>query len=308
MNVASEDRNLVAQHDDFDSQVRISATDEADQLKYAAVRPVEEREGHRSMLAAPCTSRQSCSSQPADDVLGTQKVLRERVGTGATVLLTTQYMEEAEQLADRIVVIDKGTVIADGTADQLKARTGGATLEARVTRGSRQPWTALLPASWVAGGHKPTVDSHLSLVDAVYGTHTTRSTSSSTPPASSASSSPLGSAASTGEGQLGPPGDRPSARRIGHGDGSSSATMAGVAEIAQKELRNYVGEVLRRAEAGEIITVTVAGRPVAELGPVHRRRWVRGAALAAIWRAEAPRGLEVDLERLPAGVVDPFAS
>jgi prevent-host-death family protein len=84
--------------------------------------------------------------------------------------------------------------------------------------------------------------------------------------------------------------------------------MAGVAEIAQKELRNYVGEVLRRAEAGEIITVTVAGRPVAELGPVHRRRWVRGAALAAIWRAEAPRGLEVDLERLPAGVVDPFAS
>ncbi|MDA8314267.1 MAG: type II toxin-antitoxin system prevent-host-death family antitoxin, partial [Actinomycetota bacterium] len=44
--------------------------------------------------------------------------------------------------------------------------------------------------------------------------------------------------------------------------------MVGVAEIAQKELRNYVGEVLRRAEAGEIITVTVAGRPVAELGPV----------------------------------------
>jgi len=81
-----------------------------------------------------------------------------------------------------------------------------------------------------------------------------------------------------------------------------------VGNIAQKELRNNVGQVLRRAEAGEIITVTVAGRPVAELGPVHRRRWVRGAALAAIWRSEAPRGLEVDLERLPAGVVDPFAS
>ena len=62
------------------------------------------------------------------------RLVRERVGAGATVLLTTQYMEEAEQLADRIVVIDKGTVIADGTADQLKTRTGGATLEARVTK------------------------------------------------------------------------------------------------------------------------------------------------------------------------------
>ena len=84
--------------------------------------------------------------------------------------------------------------------------------------------------------------------------------------------------------------------------------MVVVSDIAQKELRNNVGEVLRRAEAGETLTVTVAGRPVAELGPVHRRRWVRGAALAGIWRAEAPRGLDADLERLPAGVVDPFAS
>ncbi len=66
--------------------------------------------------------------------------------------------------------------------------------------------------------------------------------------------------------------------------------------------------MLRRAEAGETLTVTVAGRPVAELGPVRRRRWVGGAALAGIWRAEAPRGLGADLERLPAGVVDPFAS
>ena len=78
-------------------------------------------------------------------------------------------------------------------------------------------------------------------------------------------------------------------------------------DIAQKELRNQVGEVLRRAEAGEILTVTVAGRPVAELGPVHRHRWVSGAALAEIWRAPAPRRLGADLERLPGGVVDPFA-
>jgi ABC-2 type transport system ATP-binding protein len=60
------------------------------------------------------------------------QLIRERVDGGATVLLTTQYMEEAEYLANRIVVIDTGKVIAAGTADQLKEQTGGATLEARV--------------------------------------------------------------------------------------------------------------------------------------------------------------------------------
>ncbi|NLE80892.1 MAG: ATP-binding cassette domain-containing protein [Rhodococcus sp.] len=44
---------------------------------------------------------------------------------GITILLTTQYLEEADLLSDNIVVIDKGTVIAEGTADELKARTGG---------------------------------------------------------------------------------------------------------------------------------------------------------------------------------------
>ena len=80
-----------------------------------------------------------------------------------------------------------------------------------------------------------------------------------------------------------------------------------MSHIAQKELRNQVGAVLRRAEAGEILTVTVAGRPVAELGPAHRRRWVGGSALAGIWRAQAPSGLAADLEKLPSRVVDPFA-
>jgi ABC-2 type transport system ATP-binding protein len=59
--------------------------------------------------------------------------IRELVSAGTTVLLTTQYMEEAEHLANSIVVIDKGTQIAAGTADELKAQTGGATLEARVS-------------------------------------------------------------------------------------------------------------------------------------------------------------------------------
>lgn len=47
------------------------------------------------------------------------------VSDGATVLLTTQYLEEADQLADDIAVIDDGTVIAEGTADELKAQVGG---------------------------------------------------------------------------------------------------------------------------------------------------------------------------------------
>jgi ABC-2 type transport system ATP-binding protein len=51
--------------------------------------------------------------------------VRSLVGGGTTVLLTTQYLEEADQLADRISVIDAGRAIADGTADQLKAKLGG---------------------------------------------------------------------------------------------------------------------------------------------------------------------------------------
>ncbi|MFJ5281765.1 ATP-binding cassette domain-containing protein [Streptomyces parvulus] len=51
--------------------------------------------------------------------------VRSLVGGGTTVLLTTQYLEEADQLADRISVVDAGRVVADGTADELKAATGG---------------------------------------------------------------------------------------------------------------------------------------------------------------------------------------
>jgi ABC-2 type transport system ATP-binding protein len=60
--------------------------------------------------------------------------IEELVSAGTTVLLTTQYMEEAERLADRIVVIDTGRIIAEGRAEQLKARVGGDFLEVRVAR------------------------------------------------------------------------------------------------------------------------------------------------------------------------------
>jgi prevent-host-death family protein len=76
--------------------------------------------------------------------------------------------------------------------------------------------------------------------------------------------------------------------------------------IPQKELRNNVADVLRRAEAGEEFTITVAGRPVAQLGPSQRRRWVSGPDLQRVWETPAPETLTDDLERFPAELADPF--
>lgn len=77
-----------------------------------------------------------------------------------------------------------------------------------------------------------------------------------------------------------------------------------MASIPQKELRNNVGEVLRRAEAGEELTITVAGRPVARLGPMRPRQWVTGPALERVWQTPAPQTLDADLASFPGEITE----
>jgi ABC-2 type transport system ATP-binding protein len=67
------------------------------------------------------------------------ELVRALVADGTTVLLTTQHLDEADQLADRIAVIDRGTVIAEGTSGELKASAGRGALHVRVRDPQRRP-------------------------------------------------------------------------------------------------------------------------------------------------------------------------
>ncbi|MEV0565865.1 ATP-binding cassette domain-containing protein [Dactylosporangium sp. NPDC050588] len=79
-------------------------------------------------------------------------VVRTLVRDGSTVLLTTQYLEEAEALADEITVIDHGRVIANDTPDRLKRIVGGQTLEVRPTNPADLEKTGLILAAVATGG------------------------------------------------------------------------------------------------------------------------------------------------------------
>jgi len=83
-------------------------------------------------------------------------MVRRLTDDGVTVLLTTQYLEEADQLADDIVVIDRGAVVATGTPDDLKARAGGAVLQMRPTDAGQVGVVTRIAGE--LAGSTPTVD------------------------------------------------------------------------------------------------------------------------------------------------------
>jgi ABC-2 type transport system ATP-binding protein len=135
-------------------------------LEYAADRPAKTYSGgmrRRLDLAACLIARPqvlfldepTTGLDPSSRLLLWQLV-REQVAQGVTVLLTTQYLEEADALADRITVFGKGQVIAEGTADELKRKVGDERLEISVARpDALQP--ALAALSRVAAA-PPSVD------------------------------------------------------------------------------------------------------------------------------------------------------
>ncbi|HCT77494.1 MAG TPA: daunorubicin/doxorubicin resistance ABC transporter ATP-binding protein DrrA [Micromonosporaceae bacterium] len=84
-------------------------------------------------------------------------LIKDLVHGGTSVLLTTQYLEEADQLADRVAVIDHGRLISEGTTEQLKAQTGGSVLELSIHDSQREPAIAVL--NGVNSGHA-TYDTH----------------------------------------------------------------------------------------------------------------------------------------------------
>ena len=94
--------------------------------------------------------------------LGMWDIIRSLAASGTTLLLTTQYLDEADELADEIVVIDRGLVIAAGTAEELKGRVGGDVVEFTVPDRSRV--TDAVTAITKVGEGEPHVDAETGVV------------------------------------------------------------------------------------------------------------------------------------------------
>jgi ABC-2 type transport system ATP-binding protein len=87
---------------------------------------------------------------------GLWDIVRDLTDDGVTVLLTTQYLDEADQLADRIVVIDRGRTVAEGTPTQLKNEIGGDRIDVTMRAESDVPAAAALLARGT--GTEPEID------------------------------------------------------------------------------------------------------------------------------------------------------
>ncbi|WP_327353801.1 ATP-binding cassette domain-containing protein [Streptomyces sp. NBC_01304] len=88
------------------------------------------------------------------------EVIKQLVGGGTTLLLTTQYLEEADHLAHDICVVDHGRVIARGTSDQLKAQTGGERVEVVVHERDHVATAAGILRGFAKDGSEPAVEDH----------------------------------------------------------------------------------------------------------------------------------------------------
>jgi prevent-host-death family protein len=73
-----------------------------------------------------------------------------------------------------------------------------------------------------------------------------------------------------------------------------------------RELRQQASELVRQAEAGETVTITVSGREVAELGPIRRHRWRRGSDIREVFRGPSDEDWGTDRDAIAQSVVDPF--
>ncbi|HEX6844862.1 MAG TPA: ATP-binding cassette domain-containing protein [Actinomycetota bacterium] len=147
-------------------------------LSHAANRPVRTYSGgmrRRLDLAASLVARPRVLflDEPTTGLdprsrLGLWDMIRELRSEGTTLLLTTQYLEEADILADKIAVIDLGTVIAEGTSDELKNKLGGELLELHVSDKAETARAAGILAGIGTGDH--VVDPQTGLVRVHAGT------------------------------------------------------------------------------------------------------------------------------------------
>ncbi len=96
------------------------------------------------------------------------------------------------------------------------------------------------------------------------------------------------------------------ARRAVGAFGSICATFRFMSEVGLREVRQNASELVRRAQAGERLTITVSGRPAASLGPLDVASWVSWEAVADVFTGPGDPDWPTDRERLDGSLRDPW--